>query len=330
MRHFRQKLRSIKKQAGQYFNAWRHSAELTRVQDNTGRISNNTILLITCIRNEAIRLPYFLDYHRALGVGHFLLVDNNSTDNLYHATRHSDVSVWHTTASYKRARYGTHWTNYLRNQYGYGHWCLTLDPDELIVYPFVGERGLSELCAFLESTGAESLHCRMIDMYARGPVSSATLKAGQNPLEVCPWFDAAGYDMRASWKGLQMRGGARSRLFFKVDQSQAPNLVKVPLIRWRRGYAYVSSTHGAVPHRLNSYDEVVHPTGVLLHFKLTSNFAPKIAEELLRHQYYGKVHAAYAAQGDPANIDFWYPGSARYTGWQSLEAVGLLQRGSWA
>ncbi len=32
------------------------------------------------LRDERVRLPWFLHYYRAMGVRHFLMVDNASTD----------------------------------------------------------------------------------------------------------------------------------------------------------------------------------------------------------------------------------------------------------
>jgi hypothetical protein len=169
----------------------------------------------------------------------------------------------------------------------------------------------------------------MIDMYANGAVSAARVEAGQNPLDVCPWFDPTGYEVLSDWKGDRVRGGPRKRLFSGADPAQSPNLVKAPLIRWRRGYAYVSSAHRAVPYRLNWYDKAVQPTGALLHFKFVSSFSQKVAEELHRRQHSGTVYESYAVHGDPADTNFWHPGSMRYDGWQSLEAVGLMSRGRW-
>ena len=44
------------------------------------RVRREPILLFTCLRNEKVRLPYFLQYYRDLGVDHFLIVDNDSDD----------------------------------------------------------------------------------------------------------------------------------------------------------------------------------------------------------------------------------------------------------
>ena len=55
--------------------AWWKARELTAVQDGTGAMPAGPILFST-VRNEAVRLPYFLDYYRRLGIVHFLIVEN--------------------------------------------------------------------------------------------------------------------------------------------------------------------------------------------------------------------------------------------------------------
>ena len=50
------------------------------VSDKTGQIAPDDILAMATVRNEVVRLPFFLDHYRKLGVGHFLFVDNGSDD----------------------------------------------------------------------------------------------------------------------------------------------------------------------------------------------------------------------------------------------------------
>ena len=50
------------------------------MSDRTAAIKKSQVLLFTTIKDEYIRLPYFLEYYRNLGVGHFLFVDNGSSD----------------------------------------------------------------------------------------------------------------------------------------------------------------------------------------------------------------------------------------------------------
>lgn len=74
--------------------------ELTARRNRTGEIKPRDILLFCTLRNERIRLPWFLKYYRDLGVQHFLFVDNGSADgSAEYLADQPDVSLWHTDAS---------------------------------------------------------------------------------------------------------------------------------------------------------------------------------------------------------------------------------------
>ena len=114
----------------------RAGRRLRPVQDRTAAIGPSDILLVTCLRNERARMPAFADHYRRLGVGHFLVVDNDSTDGFMDWAREQpDVSVWHTKASYRDSRFGMLWVNDLLRRHGRKRWCVVVDPDEFLVYP---------------------------------------------------------------------------------------------------------------------------------------------------------------------------------------------------
>ena len=54
--------------------AFRKRRELAPVADRTAKISHNDVLVFSTLRNERIRLPYFLEYYRRLGISHFLVL----------------------------------------------------------------------------------------------------------------------------------------------------------------------------------------------------------------------------------------------------------------
>ena len=62
-------------------------------------------------------------------------------------------------------------------------------------------------------------------------------------------------------------------------------LFKIPLVKWRKGLSYASSTHIITPLKLSSV------TGILLHFKFFSDFHEKAVREAAR------VAAAHGARG---------------------------------
>jgi hypothetical protein len=134
------------REARRLYTPYKHGRDLKLVHDNTSALRSSDVLLVTCQRNELVRLPYFFDYYRNLGVNHFLIIDNDSTDGFAEWIRQfEDCSVWHTTASYLESGFGMRWCNYLLSRYGHGHLCVTVDPDEFLVFPRMGSHSRSSV-----------------------------------------------------------------------------------------------------------------------------------------------------------------------------------------
>lgn len=317
--------------------AVRKRRELAPVVNRTGIIGKHDILIFSTLRNERVRLPYFLQYYRDLGVNHFLFVDNDSDDgSREYLTEQPDTSVWSTRHSYKRARFGVDWLNWLQMRYGHGHWNLVVDPDEFFVYPFCDTRSIRALTDWLDASSIRSFGAMLVDMYPKGPLSAQPYREGDDPFEIVNWFDSGNYMIRRNGRygNLWIQGGPRARVFFPENPERAPALNKIPLVKWHRHYAYASSTHMLLPRGLNLvYDEWggEKASGCLLHAKFLDTFAQKSEEELERKQHYANSHEyrAYAAglQDDP---DLWCKWSEKYINWRQLEILGLMSKGNWA
>ncbi|CUH66455.1 hypothetical protein TL5118_01765 [Thalassovita autumnalis] len=317
--------------------AFRKRRELRPIANRTSAIKPGDILLFCTQRNEAVRLPYFLQYYRDMGVNHFLIVDNDSDDgSVSYLQDQPDVSLWHTRASYKRSRFGVDWLNHLQRRYGHGHWTLVVDPDEFLVYPFCDTRPLRALTDWLDASSIKSFSSMLLDMYPKGRIDQQPYRAGQDPLEIANWFDSGNYAIERNWKfgNLWIQGGPRQRVFFPEAPEKAPALNKIPLVKWDRKYVYASSTHMLLPRGLNSvYDEWggEKASGVLLHTKFLDTFNAKAQEELARKQHYAASveYKAYAATLDE-NPDLWCKWSEKYINWRQLEILGLMSKGNWA
>ncbi len=314
----------------------RKRRQLRRIVNRTRDIGRSDVLVVTCLRNEATRLPFFLDHYRQLGAAHFLIVDNGSTDGSADLLREQpDVSLWQTKSSYRASRYGVDWVNWLLMRYGHDHWCLTVDADELLVYPHWETRPLPALTRWLDGCGQHAMAAMMLELYPKGPLAAQHYQPGDDPLDVLQWFDAGNYSLliQPRLRNLWIQGGPRARCFFADDPRRAPTLNKVPLVKWHWRYAYLNSTHTLLPTPMNAvFDEAggEMTSGVLLHTKFLPEVIGKSVEEKGRRQHFA----------DPTRFESYYDElisgpvlhcstSSRYTGWRQLESLGLISRGGW-
>ncbi len=317
--------------------AIRKRRELRPIADRTDTIASDDVLAFVTLRNEMPRLEYFLEYYRRLGVSHFLIVDNGSTDgSKVFLEGEPDVSLWQTEASYAKSRFGTDWLNWLRFRYAHGHWALTVDPDEFLVYPFCDSRPMSALCDWLQQSGIRSMGTLLLDMYPKGSVAEATCQPGQDPFEVAPWFDSGNYMVSKNPKygNLWIQGGPRARVYFADAPEEAPSLNKIPLVKWDRRFVYVSSTHMLLPRGLNQvFDEAggEKMSGCLMHAKFLDSFPDKAAEEVQRRQHFagGREYDAYH-DANTGDAGLWCDWSERFINWRQLEQLGLMSKGNWA
>lgn len=319
------------------YRAFRKRRQLSLISDNTSNIRADDIMLCATVRDEKLRLPYFLKYYRDLGVEHFLFIDNDSSDGTAeYLSRQKDVSVWHSKGSYRKARFGVDWINWLLMRYARNHWVITVDVDEFFVYPFCDTRPLRALTDWLDAGERRSFGAMLLDMYPKGSIGQVPYRSGQDPMEILSWFDSGNYSITRNprYKNLWIQGGPRARVFFGDTPDKAPALNKVPLVKWDWRYAYESSTHMVLPRVLNNtYDrqggEVA--SGILLHTKFLPTFDAKVKEEMARNQHYAnsKEYASYhqALQEDP---EFWCKWSEKYINWRQLEILGLMSKGNWA
>jgi hypothetical protein len=318
------------------WRARRAVRDLSPVVDRTAAIPSDGVVLFVVLRNEAARLPHFLDHYRRLGVAHVCAVVHQSTDASESIlTARPDVSVWRTAADYRASRFGMDWTNALLRRHGQDRWCLTVDADELLIYPHWETRDLGALTDWLDREGRPSFGAMLLDLYPDGDIREAGLASGENPLDRLRWFDSGNYATRVQpvLRDLRIQGGPRARSFFADQPVLSPTLNKVPLVRWSWRYAYVNATHTLLPRRLNAtWDTAAGEpvSGLLLHTKFLAQAVGNAAEDVTRQAHFARpeLYRDYnlrLAAGGSLHV----AGSRRLGSWRELEALGLLSRGGW-
>lgn len=312
----------------------RAGRQLSPLADRTGQIEAGDILLFVALRNEIDRLPEFLAHYRGLGVDHFLIVDNDSGDGSADYLRDQpDLSLWRIGDSYRDARFGMDWLGALQLRFGHGHWCLTVDADELLIYPDHLRQNLRDLTSRLDRDGVPAMGALMLEPFPTGPIGTADAGPEAPMMQRLPWFDPGPFRTRIAQprRNRVTQGGVREQ-FFHDDTWRSPTLNKLPLVRWHWRYVYVNSTHSMLPPRLNDcYDGPGDPrlSGVLLHGKFLPQIAAKSREELQRGQHFvdPERHRSYHKQLAAGPV-LHSRCAQRYEGWEQLVALGLMGTGA--
>ncbi|MGB5136643.1 MAG: glycosyltransferase family 2 protein [Prochlorococcaceae cyanobacterium] len=281
------------------------------------------VLAFSCVRNELLRLPYFLKYHRDLGVDHFYVVDNGSNDgSTSYLSQEADVSLYSAAGSYADSHCGVLWLNALLHAHGQGHWCLILDADELFVYHQCEFRTVQELTAWLSQIGGNAMPGFLIDMYSNTSIQSTRYSGEGSFLDVCSYFDVDTYYAYTP-EGLPARGGPRHRLFWQGRErtKPAPVLHKTPLVRWNASMNLEASTH-----RIQGIERCP-ATCAILHFKLFSDFVTTTSVEAVRGEHWdnGYQYSVYneVMRANPS-LSGMYSGSQLYQNSQQLADMKLI------
>lgn len=291
-------------------------------------LKDRDVLLVVTVRNEMLRLPWFFEYYRKAGIQRFLVIDNDSEDGTSeYCDAQPDALVFAASGSYAASQCGVLWVNEILDAFAPNHWALTVDADELLIYPDCERLNIIELTRLLDESGADAMIAPMLDMYPKGPLSSNSYRPGADFLDHSAYFDPGPYEFKiVGDQRVIARGGPRQRVFWEgrgLDHN-SPYLFKMPLVRWNRGMAYKASTH-----ILEGPSSLASTTGLLLHFKFLPDFARKAEIEVGRGEHFAgaRQYAAYAQivkESPDVRVD--YEGSVRYKNSSQLVEMGLMNK----
>jgi hypothetical protein len=299
---------------------------LTYLQEKPLAISGDPVV-VTVVRNETMRLPFFLTHYRKLGFRQFVFIDNASTDGTReYLLKQPDCFVLTTDASFGGSSWGMNWAHTVLDRYCEGRWALVVDADELLLWPGCEHGTIQGFTRNLESIGATSLFTIMLDMYSDRPFGEIGYVPGEPFSDYCPLFDIGPYAMleAKAFPYRQLYGGVRGRLFKDSNAGiNPPTVSKVPLVKWKQGQRFVLVTHALLS------DMVLAPMrGALLHFKMFDDLPEKCRIEVERKEHY-EGGREYLALGRAIELSkdgtFFAPGiSARYEDTAQLVALNLM------
>ncbi len=254
-------------------------------------IGNRDVVVLCSFRDGEVYLPHFLNYHRRLGVKHFVFMDNGSIDkSIKYICNQPDTTLFQSCLPYKK--YKNLFKRFLCNKYARNNWALLLDIDECFDFPKSDEVGLAQLISYLDHHGYTSVAGHMLDMFADCPVfeppsDETDLSKHYRYYDLhClieePYSTMFGYTNTLVDEGINtLYGGVRYRFFGYKDL-----LTKHPLFRLSGGMGITTNAHDI------TYSKVADFTIVLYHYKFTSDFS-SILNRALNEESYASESISY-------------------------------------
>jgi glycosyltransferase involved in cell wall biosynthesis len=281
-----------------------------------------------CIRNEILRLPWALEYHRGIGVDRFIIIDNGSSDgSTEYLLSQDDVHCFYTTENYSNSYWGVNWINKILDLFGVGNWCLVIDADELFVYPFCEVNKINSFLNKLELSGFHAVFALVIDMYNKAPIKEAVYKAKEPFLDICQYFDVNTYNAFnvSEYPQVRICGGPRNRVFWSKIKSEfpSPTMNVVPLIKWQNGFKYLCGRHC-----MNLPLNFSFLAGTILHFKFFHDFFERVEKEVKRGEHFGSAreyNIYLQCIKDNPDLTLFYEDSMLYEGTKQLVELDLLK-----
>jgi glycosyltransferase involved in cell wall biosynthesis len=303
------------------------TTRLSPVKTASPREAQETVLLVSVVRNERGTLPEFLAHYRRLGIQRFVIVDNASTDgSTAFLADQPDVDLYTSRQSFRWPRKQA-WINRIIALYGYDRWYLYVDADEYLVFDGADPRSITDLIGFAERLGLRRIRGMLVDMYGAAPLLAPAQRGTPLPKRF-PYFDGNSYSERLILTRISRTGGPRQRAFSHWRDAFSPELSKYPLFHVRPGEIF-HSPHYLFPYREN----YLSPCYIgLLHYKFTDNFLEK-AMVAVRERSYWQDSFEYRRYlerlADGSRIRLIYSGTCEYRSPADLVATGLIERIAW-
>ena len=282
--------------------------------------SSGAVLLFVTLVNAMDYLTWFLDHYRALGVDHFFIIDNGSTDGSFERLHEeADVSLFTNRESFARSAFGVLWVNHLMQRFGVGHWCFHVDSDEAFVFPDKGgTRSLRDLLSYCDERGFGSVPAIEVDMYPE----HLDAGAGRDPFQSSCYFDTDYVAIPSELPPYVMiQGGIRQRL-----TGLALSMQKSPLVRMAPDVRYVECNHGT------THLQEADVSGALLHYKFVGDMKRRIEGAVSRAEHfagaisYRRLGSAFGQNGWDGSLLSRH--SRHYDSPNTLESHGLINSSS--
>lgn len=286
-------------------------------------LQEEEVILICLIKNDRNRISDFLAHYRALGITHFAFIDNMSTDGTKEfLLAQENVNVYVTDTPYTtNNREG--WLNRIYAYFGFNHWYLCVDSDELFVYIDCEKKSIQDFLKEIKIRKIKRVRALMLDMYSKNDLFSYHAR-DKDSMSDYGYFDKQGYVPVSSYRLDLIHGGPRTRVFSKYNESFNCTLTKYPLFFYTKG-DFQGCSHYQFPYHHNCNTICC---SALLHYKFMIADMLKYKERVLNSNYANgslEYKTYLKAINENSRVNFMSEATEKYSGSASLKHIKMME-----
>lgn len=299
-------------------------SEVRLIKESENVSKRKGVTLICVVKNDLERMKLFYRHYRKIGIEHFVIIDNNSDDGTREwLLKQPDSDIYLAKDQFfSRRKYG--WINKILSLYGFERWYLYVDSDELFVFNDIENYNINDLVRHADIKGIKRFAALMIDMYSDKPLYKRT--SDKLITDEYIYFDKNSYEIRESYRGLDVRGGPRRRMLSCDSKWKGPLLIKHPLFYFEEGNIFESA------HYIFPFKHINSVYCGLLHYKFLDTDLERYKEIALKGNFadgsseYKQYMQSYKKNQD---LTFLYEGSEKYKDSSSLKEIPFIKEIEW-
>jgi hypothetical protein len=249
----------------------------------------NELIVICLVRNGELYVKSFMEHYLALGIKHFVFLDNVSTDHTVEIlSTYKNTTILQSDLPHKI--YESTMRRYLATRFSKNRWNLCSDIDELFDYPYSDQVTISNFLEYLNQNHYDAVIVQMLDMFSNIPLSQLESNASDSLKEKYPYYDISNIEKKNYWwakpdnSRIQMHlGGIRKTLFGTQNA-----LTKAALVKMNRRTKTFIDWHHVRNARLADI------SCLLLHYPFLASFYMKV-QDAVQTKRYGHPSSPLAA-----------------------------------
>ncbi|HLQ19582.1 MAG TPA: glycosyltransferase family 2 protein [Tabrizicola sp.] len=291
-------------------------------------LADDECCAVTLLKNGEFFVPELLRHHRSIGVRHFLVIDNGSTDGTA-ALLAGEPDVTVVQNRLPVARYETMLRGLIPRRHVRGGWFLIVDSDELFDPPPGCNGQIGPLLRYLRAEGHTAMLAHALDMFSDLPASETALWSYAEAIDKArfyslghleqidyraPDFDLAYFLRDNETDGPQhfWSGGLRMEVF-----GENPVLTRHNIIRNLPGIPVPQHVHAAQNVRVSDI------TASFRHYKFTGDYVARERRQVQARTWLHGEDVARVARYD--SVDAFAIRPERQQGYEGTET--LLRQG---